>query len=109
MHEIELIKILLVEDDEDDFIITRELLAELPGNRFKLDWARTFDQGLERMLQNQHDICLLDYRLGAHNGVELLRLARQRGAESPVILLTTSGQHTVDVEAMDAGASDYLV
>jgi len=100
---------LLIEDDEDDFIITRDLLGEIPGKKFSIDWAKTYEQGLELMVLNRHDVCLVDYRLGAYNGVELLRAALERGCQAPVILLTTSGHQTVDVEAMEAGASDYLV
>ena len=109
MLEIETIKVLLVEDDEDDYIITRDLLAEIRGKQFRLEWAKTYAQGLELMARNQHDVCLVDYRLGPHNGVELLRAATERGCQSPVILLTTSDHQEIDVEAMEAGASDYLV
>ena len=109
MLDAETIKVLLVEDDEDDYIITRDLLAEIRGKQFRLEWAKTYDQGLELMARNQHDVCLLDYRLGPHNGVELLRAAIERGCESPVILLTTSDHQEIDVEAMEAGASDYMV
>ncbi len=109
MLDVKTIKVLLVEDDEDDFIITRDLLGEIRGREFVLDWAKTYEKGLELMAVNRHDVCLVDYRLGAHNGVELLRAAIERGCQSPVILLTTSGHQTVDVEAMEAGASDYLV
>lgn len=109
MLDVKTIKVLLVEDDEDDFIITRDLLAEIRSREFVLDWAKTYEKGLELMVLNHHDVCLVDYRLGAHNGVELLRAAIERGCQSPVILLTTSGHQTVDVEAMEAGASDYLV
>jgi two-component system, cell cycle sensor histidine kinase and response regulator CckA len=109
MAEVETIRVLLVEDDEDDYILTRELLSEIPARRFHMDWAKTFEDGLKIMANNQHDICLLDYRLGAQNGVELLREARKSGCQSPVILLTTSGLHRVDMEAMGAGASDYLI
>ncbi len=103
-----LTKVLLVEDDEDDYIITRDLLAEMP-HRFSLDWVKTFEAGLSTMLLNQHEVCLVDYRLGAHNGVELLRAALERGCQAPVILLTGAGEHEVDVTAMQAGAADYLV
>ena len=109
MSDIGIVKVLLVEDDEDDFIIARDLLAELPGRPFTLEWAQTFDAGLEAMCRNQHDAVLVDYHLGAHNGVELLRAAMARGCQAPVILLTGAGQHQVDVEAMQAGAADYLV
>jgi PAS domain S-box-containing protein len=104
-----LIQVLLVEDDEDDYIITRELLADIPGQRFALDWVKRFENGLKEMVSNRHDVVLVDYRLGAQNGVELLRAALEGGCQAPVILLTGSGQHQVDVEAMQAGAADYLV
>ena len=109
MMDTGLVKVLLVEDDEDDFVITRDLLSDLPGRHFTLDWVKTFEAGLESMCLNQHDVVLLDYRLGAQNGIELLRMALTRGCQAPVILLTGVGQHQVDVEAMQAGAADYLV
>ncbi|MEY2427350.1 MAG: two-component system, cell cycle sensor histidine kinase and response regulator CckA [Verrucomicrobiota bacterium] len=104
-----LIKVLLVEDDEDDYIITRELFSEISGQRFTLDWIRTYESGLDAMVRNQHDVCLVDYRLGAQNGIELLRAALARGCQAPVILLTGAGEHQVDLEAMQAGAADYVV
>ena len=109
MYPTGLIKILLVEDDEDDYIIARDLLAEIPGHRFALDWLSTYPKGLEAMALNQHDVVLVDYRLGAENGVTLLRAALERGCQAPVILLTGAGQHEIDLEAMQAGAADYLV
>jgi len=109
MAHTDLIKLLLIEDDEDDFVIARALLAEIRGAQFALDWVRTYEAGLETLLLNQHDICLLDYRLGARNGIELLRAATERGCQSPIILLTGLGEHALDLEAMEAGAADYLV
>jgi two-component system, cell cycle sensor histidine kinase and response regulator CckA len=109
VREDEVIRVLLIEDDEDDFIITRDLLAEIPGKKFSVDWAKTYEEGLELMVLNRHDVCLVDYRLGAYNGIDLLRAAIERGCGSPVILLTTSGHQKIDMEAMEAGASDYLV
>ena len=105
----ELFKVLLVEDDEDDYFLTRSLFAEIKGNRYKIDWQSTFTAGLEAMTANQHDVCLVDYRLGAQNGIELLREAIDRGCEAPIILLTGQGEKEVDIEAMKAGAADYLV
>ncbi|HEY5913172.1 MAG TPA: response regulator, partial [Verrucomicrobiae bacterium] len=104
-----LTRVLLVEDDEDDYVLTRLLLSEISRQRFVLDWARTFEEGLERLCRKEHDVVLVDYRLGARNGIELLRAANDRGCQAPVILLTGSGQHQVDLEAMEAGAADYLV
>ena len=61
------------------------------------------------MLRNQHDVCLVDYRLGAETGIDLLRAALERGCQAPIILLTGQGEHEIDLEAMKAGAADYLV
>ena len=97
MHPTGLIKIMLVEDDEDDYIIARDLLTEIPGHRFALDWVNTYSKGLENMILNQHDVVLVDYRLGAENGVTLLRAALEKGCQAPVILLTGAGQHEIDL------------
>ena len=109
LFHIGMIKVLLVEDDEDDYLITRDLLSDIPGRKFSIEWAKTFEAGLEAMVANNHDVVLVDYRLGARNGVELLRLALERGCQAPIILLTGSSQIKVDLEAMRAGADDYLV
>src|SRR5215831_20010032 len=94
------IRVLLIEDDEDDFIIASELFSDIRGRNYSLDWLKTFDTGLEAMCRNQHDVALVDYRLGAHNGVELLRAAVERGCSAPVILLTGLTEHQTDLEAM---------
>jgi len=105
----ERLRVLLVEDDEDDYILTRGLLSEIKGWRFELEWINNFAAGLEAMARSQHDVCLVDYRLGAENGIALLRAALERGCQAPIILLTGQGEREVDLEAMKAGAADYLV
>ena len=109
MSELEVKKVLLVEDDEDDYILTKAVFNEIKGLRFEIDWYKSPQTGLELMNLNQHDICLVDYRLGAINGIELLKTAIAGGCSAPIILLTGLGEHRVDVEAMKAGAADYLV
>lgn len=102
-------KVLLVEDDEDDFIITREYLNKISSRSFHLDHISDFDQARDVMSRCAHDIYLVDYRLGPHNGMELLKEAVERDCPSPVILLTGLGDREIDVEAMKAGAADYLI
>ncbi|TAL06756.1 MAG: response regulator [Verrucomicrobia bacterium] len=108
MKETELIKLLLIDDDDDDVLLTRELLAEIKGRKFETTWIKSGDEAVAAMTANQHDVCLLDYRLGAHNGIELLHAALANGCNTPVILLTGMGEHDVDLAAMKAGAADYL-
>lgn len=103
------ISVLVVEDDEDDYILTSSLLSEIQTDRFEPVWARTYEEAIEKIASAPFDVCLLDYRLGAHNGLELLRETRDRGYDGPIILLTGQGDQEVDIEAMKAGAADYLV
>jgi two-component system CheB/CheR fusion protein len=101
-------RVLLIEDDEDDYFLTRDLLADIPGNPFRLERVKDYDAGLEAIGQGGHDVYLLDYRLGRHSGLELLAEAGNRGCTAPIILLTGQGEREVDVSAMKAGAADYL-
>ncbi|MCX6909602.1 MAG: ATP-binding protein [Verrucomicrobia bacterium] len=104
----ETIRILLIDDEEDFYILIREILAEIPGNRYVLDWADSYDAALRVLKADQHTIWLVDYRLGAHDGLELMREALARGNKAPMILMTSQGDHEVDMAAMKIGASDYL-
>jgi signal transduction histidine kinase/HPt (histidine-containing phosphotransfer) domain-containing protein len=103
------IKVLLVEDDDDDVIITRKLLSRIEGTAYPLDSVTSYDAGLEAILKGEHDICLLDYRLGERDGLEFLRQAAERSCKIPVIVLTGVGDREVDLKAARAGASDYMV
>ena len=103
------VRILIVDDDEDDLIIARDLFCEIDRDRYVIAWADNYENALQSMSVAQHDIYLIDYRLGAHNGLELLKEARRLGQEAPMILLTGMGDHEVDLRAMRAGAADFLV
>lgn len=104
----ETLKVLLVDDDEDDFVITRDLLSEIPTYQVELDWAYDFGDGLDRISGHKHGMYLVDYRLGARTGLELVTEAIEGGCREPIILLTGQGDREVDLEAMRAGAADYL-
>ena len=102
-------RVLMIEDDEDDFILAREMLHEVYGPDFELDWACNWQQALDALDRDVHDIYLVDYRLGARNGIDLVAEAQAQGCTAPIILLTGQGNREVDLEAMKAGAADYLV
>lgn len=103
------VRILLVEDDEDDYILTLDLLEEVRAQEFDLEWSDDYDEVQKKMLAQSHDVYLVDYRMGAKDGLELLRAAIAGGCKAPIILLTGQGDHEVDMLAMKAGAVDYLV
>jgi diguanylate cyclase (GGDEF)-like protein/PAS domain S-box-containing protein len=101
--------VLLVEDDEDDYVLTRDLLADSKRTAFRLDWIASFDEALPEIARDAHDLYLVDFRLGEHDGLELLQHAKAAGVTAPVILLTGQGDGDIDLAAMRAGAADYLV
>jgi hypothetical protein len=103
-----LVKVLLVEDDEDDAVLARGLLREIEGRSFALEWVQEFDAGLERLCTGDYDVCLVDYRLGERNGVKFIERAMERNCREPIILLTGQGDHEIDMAAMNAGAADFL-
>ncbi|MCH9010156.1 MAG: response regulator [Chloroflexi bacterium] len=103
------LKILLVDDDEDDYILTRDLFNDIEGTDFELDWAATYATAMQAIGNNEYDVYFIDYRLGAHSGLDLIQEIVANGCEAPVILLTGQGDHEVDMDAMKAGAADYLV
>ena len=103
------IRVLLVDDDQDDYIILRDLFLEIEAEKFRLEWVAAYDDAIESMVHNKHDVYLVDYHLGERNGLELLNEAAKNGCKRPIILLTGKGTQEVDMAAMKAGASDYLV
>jgi PAS domain S-box-containing protein len=103
------VRVLLVDDDEDDFVITRDLFSEIGGRRYTLDWADNFAEGLAAIQRGEHDVCLLDYRLGEHTGLDLLRESKGLSVHPPMILLTGQGDQQIDLEAMKGGAADFLI
>ncbi|MEA5616963.1 response regulator [Cronbergia sp. UHCC 0137] len=102
------IKVLLIDDDEDDYILTRDWFSEFQVTGCELTWVESYELARQAIALVQHDVYLIDYRLGANNGLELLREAVAYGCTSPLILLTGQGDREIDLEAMKAGAADYL-
>lgn len=103
------IDVLVVDDDEDDFVLVADLLVDRSNYTFRVDWVSDPDDCVDILLQDQHDVCLLDYRLGERNGIDVLRTAVRAGCRQPVIVLTGQGDFDVDAQALAAGAADYLV
>jgi len=108
-HTTDQIDVLLVEDDEEDYLIIKDLLSRFDGARHEVHWASDYRSALRAADEGDHDVYLVDYRLGAEDGIELVRELVANGHEVPVIVLTGQGNREVDIEATRAGAVDYLV
>lgn len=102
-------RILIVDDDEDDYFITSEYLRSIDANNFEIDWCPTYAKAVEHICSGRYNLYLVDYRLGAKTGLDLLKEAIKLNCEEPIILLTGKGNPTVDKEAMLVGAVDYLI
>ncbi len=103
------IRVLLVEDDEEDFIIARDLFGEIANTTYAVDWVATADEALKRFDARRHDVYLIDFRLGPTNGLQLLQIAQKMRLSAPIIILTGQGEPEVDLAAMRAGAADFLI
>lgn len=103
------IRVLLVDDDEDDYIFTRDLLQDALYTNYELDWTTDGRVALEDSVSKHYDVALVDYRLGEERGTDILRSAQEIGVSIPFILFTGDNSVEIDREALEIGASDYLV
>lgn len=102
-------RILMIDDDRMQFRLTQAHFRNFRGEIFSLEWAATYEEGLEKLLAGGHAACLLDYQLGEKNGLDLIHAAVAAGCRTPIIFLTADSSERVDIEAMNAGALDFLV
>jgi PAS domain S-box-containing protein len=103
------IRLLIVDDDEDDFILTSEKIKGIAGRPIDISWCPRYADALKHMRARDYDLYFVDYFLGAKSGVDLLKEAINHNCEEPIILLTGKGNRAVDIEAMQLGAVDYLL
>ncbi len=101
------IKLLMVDDDLEDFLIIEAYLSVIEGQTFVFEHIDNYEEGLAAMLQQRHDVYLVDLRLGGHSGLDLIGQV-SASLRGPIILLTGTGSHEVDVAAMGRGAHDYI-
>jgi PAS domain S-box-containing protein len=105
------LNILLVDDDADDYLLTKELLHEIEGFSFTLEWQSSYDAALVALRSKRFDLYLFDYHIGAKSGYDLLLAAKAAGVKvkAPIIMLTGNRDFEADRLAIKAGAADYLV
>lgn len=103
------IRILIIDDDEDDFFITSEYLKQIQEYQLQIDWCYRYNDAIQHLHERKYDMYFVDYRLGAKTGLDFLKEAVRVGCEEPIVLLTGKGNKDVDIEAMQMGATDYLI
>ena len=103
-----LVRVLLVDDEEDDYRRIRRMLAEVAESPYDVEWASDFEAGVAVIGRREHDAYLIDHRLGPQAGLDLLREALGRGCRAPLLLLTGPGDAETGRAAAAAGAADHL-
>lgn len=103
----EILKILVVDDDEVDRMAVRRALRAA-GVQMDLAEASTCETALQLLQQQAFDCMFLDYLLPDGDGLDLLQSVRSAGIKVAMVVLTGQGDEQIAVELMKAGASDYL-
>ena len=103
----EALNILLIEDDADDYILTRDLLLK-GAPEYQLSWVKSKQEAIEKVQQEDFDVILCDFHLGADDGQAIIECLRENHVETPVIFLTGQGTDDLSKRAIQLGAEDYL-
>lgn len=98
-------RILLVEDDPG---LQLTLSDRLRREGYLVDTIGDGDVGLEKATTGGYDLLLLDVMLPGRNGLDVCRDLRQRGIDTPIIMLTARGQVVDKVVGLKLGADDYV-
>jgi DNA-binding NtrC family response regulator len=98
-------KILLVDDDMDGYLLVKGMLAD---RGVSLTWASGFDQAVMSLDAEDWDVVLVDYRLGARSGMDVVAYGRRRHPNLPMVMLTGFDGSDVDEAASQAGAAGFL-
>ena len=101
-------RILIIDDDEDDFFIISKYIRDIPEYNFIIEWCFEYNHALKTIYNKEYDLYLADYYLGAKTGLDLIKEVIEH-CDEPIILLTGKGNYKIDIEAMQAGAVDYLI
>jgi diguanylate cyclase (GGDEF)-like protein len=102
------VKVLIVDDDEDDLYLIKEALSEVERTRYVITTASSSLSAMVTLAADSFDVIFSDYRLGAVTGVDFINSVRAAGIDTPIILLTGISDHLIDNAALKAGSSDFI-
>jgi sigma-B regulation protein RsbU (phosphoserine phosphatase) len=103
------IKLLLVEDSADDVFFLRNVLEKVTQVRFQIEVVSSLAAGIERLAPGDIDVVLLDLTLPDSGGTDTFNAIKAHAREVPIIILSGVDDETMAVNAVHAGAEDYLV
>lgn len=101
------VRVLMIDDDEEDCEIIAEYLRDSPGD-YELETETNVARAVDRMMEGAHDVYLLDHRMGATKGVDLLGQLREKGFHKPVVLCSGDVDRDAKMDATFYGVSDII-
>jgi CheY-like chemotaxis protein len=101
-----LIKVLHIDDCENDLELTKAALTSL-SSEIEIDWAFSAQEGLSKLQRQPYDCVISDLRMPEMDGLELLRVVRSQLDRIPFIMLTGEGDEQIATEAIRTGADEY--
>lgn len=102
------VKLLIVDDDEDDLYLIVEALREVTRTHYAITTAASPLKAMTELAKGPFDVILSDYRLGAVTGIDFINSVRAAQIDTPIILLTGISDHVIDNAALKAGSSDFI-
>ena len=102
------INVVIVDDDSEDFLITKELLSDVEPGLYETLWVSDFFSAVTEIKKQEADVYLIDFNLGEKTGLDLLKELRSFNFSRPMILLTGLSDRDIDLAAMEEGAADFL-
>jgi DNA-binding NtrC family response regulator len=101
--------VFLIEDNPGDARLVREMLAEVTGTPFRLEWADHLAKGLEQLGTEKVDVILLDLSLPDSHGYETFARMHEAAPEIPIVVMSGLDDETMALKAVREGAQDYLI
>lgn len=102
-------RILLVEDDPSDAHLVRSALRTAQGIQFEIIWVTTLGEARQPLSENAAELLLLDLSLPDSSGLETVKKGRQMAGSLPIVVLTGHDDTSFALQALEAGAQDYII
>ncbi len=106
--EREVVYVLLVEDDQDDYYLTQDVLKQVKDTDYRVVWAGSYERAYAELAERHIDVALVDYQIGDRTGLEFIREKAPIYPGCPMILVTGLRDADIDRRALEVGAADYV-
>lgn len=103
------LKILLIEDNPVDAHLMQQLLLKRSDVPFDVVWSTCLTEGLKKLEEENFDVILLDMKLPESSGLSTVKRTYKKAPGIPIIVLTALNDEEMALDALSAGAQDYLV